>query len=30
MSKHEFGIIQSEPVYNQIFDEYEPNRYNCI
>ena len=30
MSKHEFGIMQIEPQYEERFDEFEPNKYNCI
>lgn len=30
MAKHEFGIIEKEPLNTQRFDEYEPNKYNCI
>ena len=30
MSKHEFGIMQSEPMDREFFEEYEPNKYNCI
>jgi hypothetical protein len=30
MPKHEFGIIQSEPIKGVRFDQYEPEKYNCI
>ena len=30
MLLHEFGIMQIEPKKNQRFDEYEPNKYECI
>lgn len=28
MAKHEFGIIKNEPMYEERFDEYAPNKYN--
>ena len=30
MIKHEFGIMQNKPMNKERFDEYEPNKYNCI
>lgn len=30
MAKHDFGIMKIEPQKNQRFDEYEPNKYDCI
>ena len=30
MSHHEFGIMQISPQNGQRFDEYEPEKYNCI
>ncbi len=30
MSQHEFGIINYIPVPDVSFDEYEPEKYNCI
>ena len=30
MSYHEFGIMQTPPQKGQRYDEYEPNKYNCI
>ena len=30
MSKHEFGIMQINPTDKELFDEYEPNKYNCV
>jgi len=30
MAKHEFGIMEKAPVMGQRYDEYEPERYNCI
>ncbi|KOA19349.1 hypothetical protein CLHOM_24550 [Clostridium homopropionicum DSM 5847] len=30
MAKHEFGIMQNEPMYEERFDEYEPKKYKCI
>ena len=30
MSKHEFGIMQINPTEKEVFNEYEPNKYNCI
>lgn len=30
MPKHEFGIMQNKPMDKEIFNEYEPNKYNCI
>lgn len=30
MSKHEFGIMKITPTYKELFNEYEPNKYNCI
>jgi hypothetical protein len=30
MPRHEFGIIQSEPIRGIRFDKYEPEKNNCI
>ncbi|MFT4145321.1 MAG: hypothetical protein QM644_12770 [Mobilitalea sp.] len=30
MPRHEFGIMQSEPMKGERFDKYEPEKYNCI
>jgi hypothetical protein len=30
MPRHEFGIMQSEPMKGERFDKYEPAKYNCI
>lgn len=30
MAKHEFGIMQSPPIKGVRYDEYEPEKYNCI
>lgn len=30
MAKHEFGIMQNEPERGKWYDEYEPEKYNCI
>jgi len=30
MAKHEFGIMQEHPKHGSRYDEYEPERYNCI
>ena len=30
MANHEFGIMQIPPQSGQRFDEYEPEKYNCI
>ncbi len=30
MATHKFGIMQNEPINNERFDEYEPNKYHCI
>lgn len=30
MAKHEFGIMKNEPEYGKRYDEYEPQKYNCI
>ena len=30
MPRHEFGIMQSEPMKGERFDEYEPEKYDCI
>lgn len=30
MAKHEFGIMQNPPEENKRYDEYEPQKYNCI
>ncbi len=30
MSKHEFGIMINPPEAGKRYDEYEPEKYNCI
>lgn len=30
MAKHEFGVMQNEPERGKWYDEYEPEKYNCI
>lgn len=30
MPRHEFGIMQSEPMQGVRFDIFEPEKYNCI
>lgn len=30
MANHEFGIMQSDPAAKKRYDEYEPQKYNCI
>ena len=30
MAKHEFGIMPSEPQKGQRYDDYLPQKYNCI
>ncbi len=30
MAKHEFGIMQNAPQKGKRYDEYEPQKYNCI
>ena len=30
MAKHEFGIMQTAPEKGTGYDEYEPDKYNCI
>ena len=30
MAKHEFGIMESDPVKGRRYDEYEPQKYDCI
>ena len=30
MAKHEFGIMDDTPQPNKWYDEYEPEKYNCI
>ena len=30
MAKHEFGILAETPRPGKIFDEYEPEKFNCI
>ena len=30
MPKHEFGIMQTDPKPTQVFDDYEPEKYNCL
>lgn len=30
MAKHEFGIFDTEPVPSKRYDEYSPEKYDCI
>ncbi len=30
MAKHEFGIMQNAPEKGRRYDDYEPQKYNCI
>ena len=30
MSKHEFGIMQINPTDKEVFNEYEPTKYNSV
>ena len=30
MAKHEFGIMQTAPEKGKRYDEYEPQKYDCI
>lgn len=30
MLKHEFGMMMANPEPEQIFEEYEPDKYDCI
>ncbi len=30
MPKHEFGIMQQPPILNKRYDDYNPEKYNCI
>ncbi len=30
MAKHEFGLMETDPVPGVWYDEYEPQNYNCI
>lgn len=30
MAKHEFGLMETDPVPGVRYDEYEPQKYNCI
>ena len=30
MLKHEFGMMMADPEPGQIFEEYEPEKYDCI
>lgn len=30
MAIHEFGIMEHEPLIGERFDDYEPQKYNCI
>ena len=30
MAKHKFGIMQNAPEQGKRYDEYEPQKYNCI
>ena len=30
MYKHNFGIMNNKPMNKERFDEYEPQKYNCI
>lgn len=30
MAKHEFGIMKGDPVKGRRYDDYEPQKYDCI
>ena len=30
MARHEFGIMETAPIAGKRYDEYEPEKYNCI
>ena len=30
MAKHEFGIMKNDPVKGHRYDDYEPQKYDCI
>ncbi len=30
MAKHEFGIFETEPEPGKRYDEYSPEKYDCI
>ncbi|MGN0548917.1 MAG: hypothetical protein ACI4IM_04910 [Acutalibacteraceae bacterium] len=30
MAIHEFGIMEHEPLVGERFDDYEPQKYNCV
>ena len=30
LARHEFGIMQQDPKPRKRYDEYEPQKYNCI
>lgn len=30
MAKHEFGLMDNTPQRGKRYDEYEPQKYNCI
>lgn len=30
MAKHEFGIMQTAPEQGRRYDDYEPQKYDCI
>lgn len=30
MAKHEFGIMPEKPKEKEFYEDYEPERYNCI
>ena len=30
MAKHDFGIMQTAPKAGERYDDYEPEKYNCI
>lgn len=30
MAKHEFGILETEPGLDKRYDEYSPEKYDCI
>lgn len=30
MARHEFGIMQNAPAHGRRYDEYEPQKYNCV
>lgn len=30
LANHEFGLMQQEPTFNESFNSYESQKYNCI